>query len=90
MSLLYNKSFCKKCFDSEDGICVDCSVELGCCLNCIYYGNGGLCMNCLTLGDEGVCLEFDLQMILTWIEHNDEFFNIQEEGWQELQESGCF
>lgn len=83
MSLLSTKSFCKNCFDSEDGICSACSVELGYCLNCIYYGNGSLCINCLELGDEGVCLEFDLQMVLTWIEYNDEFFTIQEAGFEE-------
>jgi hypothetical protein len=84
MSLIYNKSCCRDCFDSEDGICSPCSVEWGYCLNCIYYGNGGLCTNCRILGDEGVCLEFDLQMIFTWIEYNDEYFTIQEQAYEEL------
>lgn len=73
MSLI-NKKFCKNCFESDDGICSICSLEIGICLNCISYGNGGLCTNCLTMGDEGICLEHDLAMILEWIVDNDSFF----------------
>lgn len=73
MSFL-NKPVCEMCFTSEDGICSKCAIELGCCLNCISYGNGGLCINCETMGDEGVCFEFDLNQILRWIEFNDDIF----------------
>ena len=72
---LFKKEFCKNCYLSEDGICPNCSIELGCCLNCISYGNGTFCINCLTMGDEGISLEYDLQMILRWIEYNDYFFD---------------
>jgi hypothetical protein len=64
------KPFCRLCYDAEHGLCDDCAEETGACLNCLYYGEGGLCLNHLE-DDDGVDMSGDAWSIYLWVHDNN-------------------
>jgi hypothetical protein len=68
----FNRNFCKECFLNEDCLCYDCSRDMGICINCIYYGEGGLCENCES--DEAISMDHDLNFAYEWIYFNNKWF----------------
>ena len=64
---------CYDCYISSDLICKSCENKTDVCLNCIYYGDGGMCSNCEE-GDEGISTEYDTRTVLEWIIWNTDYW----------------